>query len=87
MLLYENQEGCVCDCAEREAYCDIPTAMSTKFFVRGAVSFPEQSTCYSDALVSRTQSAETIDLVTTDFFQGTPPTAACNEPKKKKLQF
>ena len=37
------------DYAEREAYWDIPTAMSYESFVRGAVSTPEQSTSYSDA--------------------------------------
>ena len=54
-------------------------------FVRGAVSTPEQSTSYSDARVS--SSAETIDLVTPDLIQGTPPNAACYAPEKRKLQF
>ena len=84
MPLYENQEGCIRDYAEREAYWDIPTAMSPESFVRGAVSTPEQSTSYSDALVS--SSAETIDLVTPNLIQGTPPNAACYAPKKRKLQ-
>ena len=87
MPLYENQEGCIHDYVEREAYWDNPTAMSTESFVRGAVSTPEQSTSYSDAPVSSTQSAETIDLVTPDLIQGTPPTAACYAPKNRKLQF
>ena len=85
MPLYENQEGCIRDYAEREAYWDIPTAMSPESFVRGPVSTPEQSTSYSDARVS--SSAETIDLVTPDLIQGTPPNAACYAPKKRKLQF
>ena len=84
MPLYENQEGCIRDYAEREAYWDLPTAMSPESFVRGAVSTPEQSTSYSDARVS--SSAETIDLVTSDLLQGTPPNAACYAPKKRKLQ-
>ena len=67
MPLYENQEGWVHDYAEREAYWDIPTAMSLESFVRGAVSTPEQSTSYSDARVS--SSTETIDLVTPDLIQ------------------
>ena len=83
--LYENQEGCFRDYAEREAYLDIPTAMSPESFVRGAVSTPEQSTSYSDAWVS--SSVETIDLVTPDLIQGTPPNAGCYAPKKRKLQF
>ena len=81
--LYENQEVCIRDYAEREAYWDIPTAMSPESFVRGAV--PEQSTSYSDARVS--SSAETIDLMTPDLIQGTPTNAACYAPKKRKLQF
>ena len=85
MPLYENQEGCIRDYKEREAYWDIPTAMSPESFVRGAVSTPEQSTSYSYARVP--SSAETIDLVTPDFIQGTPPNAACYAPKKRKLQF
>ena len=60
-------------------------SMSPESFVRGAVSTPEQSTSYSDARVS--SSAETIDLVTPDLIQGTPPNAACYAPKKRKLQF
>ena len=87
MPLYENQEGYIRNYAEREAYWDIPTAMSPESFVRGAVSTPEQSTSYSDARVS--SSAETIDLVTPDLnqIQGTPPNAACYAPKKRKLHF
>ena len=85
MRLYENHEGCIRDYAEREAYWDIPTTMSPKSFVRGAVSTPEHSTSYSDARVSL--SAETIDLVTPDLIQGTPLNAACCAPKKRKLQF
>ena len=61
--------------------------MSPDSFVRGTVSTPEQSTSYSDAQVSSTQSAETFDLVTPDLIQGTPRTAACYVPKKRKLQF
>ena len=75
MPLYENQEECIRDYAEREAYWDIPTAISSESFVRGAVSTPEQSTSYSDARVP--SSAETIDLVTLDLIQGNPPNAAC----------
>ena len=85
MSLNESQEGCILDYAEREVYWDIPTAMSPKSFVRGAVSTPEHSTSYSDARVS--SSAETIDLVTPDLIQGTPSNAACYAPKKRKLQF
>ena len=87
MPLYENQEGYFRDYSEREAYWDIPTAMSPDSFVRGTVSTPEQSTSYSDAQVSSTQSAETIDLVTPDLIQETPRAAACYVPKKRKLQF
>ena len=87
MPLYENQEGCIRDCVERQAYWDIPTAMSPESFVRGTVSTKEQSTSYSDARVSSTQCAETIDLVTPDLIQGTPPAAACYAPRKRKLQF
>ena len=65
ILLYENQEGCILDYPERKLYWGLPIAMSPESFVRGAVSTPapEQSTCYSDACISATQSAETIDLV------------------------
>ena len=55
--------------------------MSPESFVSGAVSTPEQSTSYSHARVSSIQSAETIDLVTPNLIQGTPPTAACYAPK------
>ena len=41
--MYENQEGCIRDNAERETYWDIPTAMSPESFVSGAVSTPEES--------------------------------------------
>ena len=86
--LYGNQEGCIRDHAERESYWNIPTAMSPTSFVMGAFSTPEQSTSYSDARVSSTQSAETLDLVNPDLIQeGTPPNAACYAPKKRKLQF
>ena len=87
MSLYENQEGCIRDYAERKAHLDIPTAMSPESFVRGTVSTPEKSTTYSDVRVSSTRSAETIDLVTPDLIQGTPLNAVCNVPKKRKLQF
>ena len=87
MPLYENQEGCIRDYAECEAYWHIPTAMSPESFVRGTVSTPEQSISYSDARVSSTQSAETLDLVTPALIQGTPPTTICYAPKKRKLQF
>ena len=87
MPLYENQTICIRDSAERKAYWDNATAMSPESFVRGTVSTPEQSTSYSDARVSSTQCAETIDLVTPDLIQGTPPTAACYASKKRKLQF
>ena len=43
MPLYENQEGCARDYAEREAYSDFSTAMSPESFVRGAVSTPDKS--------------------------------------------
>ena len=85
MPLYENQEGCIRDYAEREAYWEIPTAMSLRSFVRGAVSTTDKTTSYSDARVS--SSAETIDLMIPDLIQVTPPNAACYAPKKRKLQF
>ena len=59
--------------------------MSPESFVRGAVTTLEQSTSSSDAWISSTESAETIDLVTPDVVQGTPPNAACYA--QKKLQF
>ena len=85
MPLYENQEGYIRDYAEREAYWEIPTAMSLKSFVRGAVSTPDKTTSYSDARVS--SSAETINLVTPDLIQVTPPNAACYAPKKRNYSF
>ena len=77
MSLYENQEGYIRDYAEREAYLDIPTAMSPESFVRGAISTPEQSTSYSNARISSTQIAETIELATPYLVQGTPSIAVC----------
>ena len=85
MPMYDNQEGCIRDYAEREAYRDIPTAMSPESFVRGAVSTPEQSTSYSGARVS--SSAETINLVTPDLIQSTPPNANCYAPKRENYSF
>ena len=83
MPLYENQEGCIRDYAEREAYWDNSTAMSPESFVMGAVSTPQQTISCSAARISSTQSAETIDLVTPDFTRGDHPTSACYAPKKK----
>ena len=56
--LYENQDRCIRDYAEREAYWDIPTEMCPESFVRGTVSTPGKSISYSDARVS--SSAETV---------------------------
>ena len=50
--LYENQERCIHDYAERESKWDISTAMSHESFARGAVSTPERSTAYSDAMLA-----------------------------------
>ena len=61
MSLYENQDRCIRDYAERETYWDIPTEMCPESFVRGTVSTPEKSISSSDARVS--SSAETIDLL------------------------
>ena len=82
--MYENQEGCIRDYAERDPYRDIPTAMSPESFVRGAVSTLELSTSYSDARVSSTQSAETTDLVTPDLIQGTPQMQLTMPSKKRE---
>ena len=85
MPLDENQEGCIRDYAEREAYWDIPTAMSPESFVRGAVSTPEQSTSFSDARVS--SSAETIDLVTQISFKALLQMQLAMRQKKENYSF
>ena len=82
--MYENQEECIFDFAEREAYWDIPTAMIPESFVRGAVSIPEHSTSYSDARVLLTHNAETIDLVTPGPMQETLQLQPAMRNKKEK---
>ena len=86
MPLYENQEGCIRDYAEREAYWDKSKAMSPKLFVMGAVSTPQQSISCLGARISSTQSAETIDLVTPDLTRGDPPTSACLRQKRENYK-
>ena len=87
MPLYENQEGCIRDYEEREEYWDIPKAISPESFVRGTVPTPEKSISYSDARVSSTQSAETIDLVTPDLFQGTPQLQLAIRQNRENFNF
>ena len=75
--MYENQEGCFRGYAERESYWVISKSISLKSFVTGAVSTPEQSNSFSGVRISSAESAETINLVTPDFIQVNPATAAC----------
>ena len=80
--LYENQEGLICDYAEREGYWDIQTTNSSP-----DSTVLDQVTPISPILASELSSgtqnsiATVVDLATPE----TPPVSACYAPKKRKI--